>query len=349
MKVGMRVELLEQFVQVVEPEDLFGDVAFDQHVGAAGVAAVVQHDAIAGVGELGGERHELVVAAASAGDQRRPRAAISDDLIEDVHSADVGDRHGVSPVIVSAADNPAARLGWHHNPMRPAFQMGWAAPEPFAETHRGVLATTGYALAPVATREKMLYIGSIATADDLGQRDFEKYPSWCVRPSCRHSRAIRSGNGPASKAASGSASSPRTMPSGTRRLAVSRRRSRIAAANRAENLAAYRHQGFRAVSPDARERHRCRLCVDGRADVLQFPKQLRAAGYKKPISAAAPTMTSSSCPRWATAGSAPFELLSPAEQTRTSRTLSASERAIPPPSGCRGTPPRPGCRCSPRS
>jgi len=45
----------------------------------------------------------------------------------------------------------------------------------------GVMATTGYALAPVATREKMLYIGSIATADDLGQRDFEKYP-YMVRP-----------------------------------------------------------------------------------------------------------------------------------------------------------------------
>jgi branched-chain amino acid transport system substrate-binding protein len=45
----------------------------------------------------------------------------------------------------------------------------------------GVLATTGYALAPVATREKMLYLGSIATADDLGQRDFEKYP-YMVRP-----------------------------------------------------------------------------------------------------------------------------------------------------------------------
>ena len=45
----------------------------------------------------------------------------------------------------------------------------------------GVLATTGYALAPVATREKMLYIGSIATADDLGQRDFDKYP-YMVRP-----------------------------------------------------------------------------------------------------------------------------------------------------------------------
>ena len=84
-------------MQVVEPEDFLGDVAFDQHVGAAGVAAVVQHDAVAGVGELGGERHELVVAAASAGDQRHPGPAIPDDLIEDVHSADFGDRHGVSP------------------------------------------------------------------------------------------------------------------------------------------------------------------------------------------------------------------------------------------------------------
>ena len=45
----------------------------------------------------------------------------------------------------------------------------------------GVLATTGYALAPVCTQEKMLYIGSIATADDLAQRDFDKYP-YTVRP-----------------------------------------------------------------------------------------------------------------------------------------------------------------------
>jgi len=44
-----------------------------------------------------------------------------------------------------------------------------------------VLATTGYALAPISTREKMLYIGSIATADNLGQRDFDKYP-YMVRP-----------------------------------------------------------------------------------------------------------------------------------------------------------------------
>ena len=84
-------------MQIVEPEDFLGDIALDQDVGAAGVAAVVQHDAVAGVGELGRQRHELVVAATSAGDQRGPRPAISDDLIEDVHSADVCDRHGVSP------------------------------------------------------------------------------------------------------------------------------------------------------------------------------------------------------------------------------------------------------------
>jgi branched-chain amino acid transport system substrate-binding protein len=45
----------------------------------------------------------------------------------------------------------------------------------------GVLATTGYALAPVATNAKILYIGSIATADDLGQRKQKDFP-YMVRP-----------------------------------------------------------------------------------------------------------------------------------------------------------------------
>ncbi len=45
----------------------------------------------------------------------------------------------------------------------------------------GVLATTGYAVAPVATNAKMLYIGSIATADDLGQRKQKDFP-YMVRP-----------------------------------------------------------------------------------------------------------------------------------------------------------------------
>ena len=40
----------------------------------------------------------------------------------------------------------------------------------------GVLASTGYALAPVSTREKTVYIPSIPAADDLTQRDSSKYP-----------------------------------------------------------------------------------------------------------------------------------------------------------------------------
>jgi branched-chain amino acid transport system substrate-binding protein len=40
----------------------------------------------------------------------------------------------------------------------------------------GLLASTGYALAPVSTSEKTLYISPVAAADDLTQRDLPKYP-----------------------------------------------------------------------------------------------------------------------------------------------------------------------------
>jgi branched-chain amino acid transport system substrate-binding protein len=40
----------------------------------------------------------------------------------------------------------------------------------------GVLASTGYALAPVSTQEKTVYIASIPAADDLTQRELAKYP-----------------------------------------------------------------------------------------------------------------------------------------------------------------------------
>ncbi|HEY1312018.1 MAG TPA: ABC transporter substrate-binding protein, partial [Pseudolabrys sp.] len=40
----------------------------------------------------------------------------------------------------------------------------------------GVLASTGYALAPVSTQEKTIYIASIPAADDLTQRQLDKYP-----------------------------------------------------------------------------------------------------------------------------------------------------------------------------
>ena len=40
----------------------------------------------------------------------------------------------------------------------------------------GLLASTGYALAPVSTGEKVLYVNPVAAADDLTQRDLGKYP-----------------------------------------------------------------------------------------------------------------------------------------------------------------------------
>jgi branched-chain amino acid transport system substrate-binding protein len=46
----------------------------------------------------------------------------------------------------------------------------------------GLLASTGYALAPVSSRLKTVYVLSVAAADDLTQRDLEKYP-YIVRTS----------------------------------------------------------------------------------------------------------------------------------------------------------------------
>jgi len=40
----------------------------------------------------------------------------------------------------------------------------------------GLLASSGYALAPVSTNEKTVYISPISAADDLTQRDLPKYP-----------------------------------------------------------------------------------------------------------------------------------------------------------------------------
>jgi branched-chain amino acid transport system substrate-binding protein len=40
----------------------------------------------------------------------------------------------------------------------------------------GLLASTGYALAPVSTAEKTVYISSVSSADDLTQRQLAKYP-----------------------------------------------------------------------------------------------------------------------------------------------------------------------------
>ena len=137
----------------------------------------------------------------------------------------------------------------------------------------GVLATTGYALAPVATREKMLYIGSIATADDLGTARFREIPLH----GAADLRAV--------------AAEPSARPMGLRaglqadrrdrrRLCLRPRNARrlpedirgLRRQDRAEDLAADRHQGLRALHPDDQERHRRDLRADGGADVAAIPQ-----------------------------------------------------------------------------
>src|SRR5216683_8455254 len=50
----------------------------------------------------------------------------------------------------------------------------------------GLLASSGYAMAPVSTAEKTLYISSVSSPDDLTQRQASKYP-YFLRTSCTSS------------------------------------------------------------------------------------------------------------------------------------------------------------------
>ncbi len=143
----------------------------------------------------------------------------------------------------------------------------------------GVLATTGYALAPVATRQKMLYIGSIATADDLGQRDFDKYP-YMVRPTFVPSQpshplgqwACEQGYKRIAAIAADYAFGHETLGGFQKAF------EDCGGQDRAEDLAAHRHQGLRAVYPDVQERHRRHLHADGGADVAAIPQ---AAAWRR--------------------------------------------------------------------
>src|SRR5262249_47633689 len=101
-------ELAHQRVHVLGPDHLLALIAFDQHVGGAGVAPIVQHDAVPARGELLRQRNELVMAASAACREHDPRATLADLLPVDVDSADVGDGHGPLAGLVAHVD--AARL-----------------------------------------------------------------------------------------------------------------------------------------------------------------------------------------------------------------------------------------------
>jgi branched-chain amino acid transport system substrate-binding protein len=148
----------------------------------------------------------------------------------------------------------------------------------------GLLASTGYALAPVSTSEKVLYVSSISAADDLTQRQLDKYPYF-----------IRTG---------WSSSQP-THAIG--KWACEQGYKKVVSIA-ADYAFGYEQQGgFQKAFEDCGGKVIQKIwppigtkdfgpyipAIKGDADAifslmvgpmaLQFPKQLRASGYKKPI------------------------------------------------------------------
>src|ERR1700685_3069266 len=80
-------------MQIVGPDLFFGLGAVDPDVGGAGIAPVVKQYAKAASRDLLRQRHELVVRAPAAGDQHHPGATVAHDLVNDIHAANVFDRH----------------------------------------------------------------------------------------------------------------------------------------------------------------------------------------------------------------------------------------------------------------
>ena len=140
----------------------------------------------------------------------------------------------------------------------------------------GLLASSGYALAPVSTSEKTVYVVPVAAADDLTQRDLAKYPvhdphrlvELAAEPSVR-SMGLRAGLQEDRR--------------DRRRLRVRLRSGRRLPArvrslrrpDRPEDLASARHQGLRALHPDHQGGRRCDLLAHGRPDVAAVSQATR--------------------------------------------------------------------------
>ena len=124
----------------------------------------------------------------------------------------------------------------------------------------GLLASTGYALAPVSTAEKTLYISSISSADDLTQRQLSKYP-YFLRTSWTSSLphqplgqwACDQGYKNVVTIAADYAFGYETV-GGFQKVVRGLRRQ-----GDPEDLAAARHQGLRALHPDHQDRRRRHL------------------------------------------------------------------------------------------
>ena len=140
----------------------------------------------------------------------------------------------------------------------------------------GLLASTGYALAPESTSNKTVYVVSVAAADDLTQRDLPKYP-YLIRTSWTSSQphhpfgqwACEQGYKKIVAIGADYAFGYEVV-GGFQRGVRSLRR-----ADRAEDLAPARHQGLRAVHPDHQGGCGRDLLAHGRPDGAAVPEAAR--------------------------------------------------------------------------
>ena len=183
----------------------------------------------------------------------------------------------------------------------------------------GLLASTGYALAPVSNSEKTLYISSIPAADDLTQRQASKYPLFFR---------------------TGFTSSQPAHPLGQWACDQGYKKMVTIAADYAFGYESV--GGFQKVFEDCGGKIIQKIWppigtkdfgpyipqIKGDVDAvftlmvgpmsLQFPKQLRRSGFKKPVMGA-----STSYDEWATRSSATFPRCNTALRWRRRRTKSS--------------------------
>ena len=131
----------------------------------------------------------------------------------------------------------------------------------------GVLASTGYALAPVSTELKTMYIPSIPAADDLTQRQLKNFP-YLIRTSWSSSQPHH----PLGQWACDQGYKKVVDDRGGLRLRL-RGRWRLPEGvrglrrpDRPEDLASAWRQGFRAIHPDDQGGHRRGILADGGPD-----------------------------------------------------------------------------------
>src|SRR6266487_3967295 len=93
----------------------------------------------------------------------------------------------------------------------------------------GLLASSGYALAPVSTADKTVYVVPVSAADDLTSAIWPNIRTWSAPAGAARNQAIRSASGPATRATRRSWRSAPTMLSAMRSSAASSAHSRPAA------------------------------------------------------------------------------------------------------------------------